>query len=168
MNCVDLYVRKYPSDPDPSRSRKKKLPLIQHIVESWQYKLTEQQRKLQYGAFIYIKMTLEKKLQPTLLWMTHINMSQFDNYTLDFPLKKIVNKKYSQRLHCVVIHSFHVRTVFTRRKKCLTSQAAMLFNVFHALWVPLFSISLAFLKKAKKKNCERAKKQISDRTKDFL
>ena len=24
MNCVDLYVRKYPSDPDPSRSRKKK------------------------------------------------------------------------------------------------------------------------------------------------
>ena len=23
MNCVDLYVRKYPSDPDPSRSRKK-------------------------------------------------------------------------------------------------------------------------------------------------
>ena len=22
MNCVDLYVRKYPSDPDPSRSRK--------------------------------------------------------------------------------------------------------------------------------------------------
>ena len=88
MNCVDLYVRKYPSDPDPSRSRKKKLPLIQHIVESWQYKLTEQQRKLQYVAFIYIKMTLEKKLQPTLLWMTHINMSQFDNYTLDFPLKK--------------------------------------------------------------------------------
>ena len=100
MNCVDLYVRKYPSDPDPSRSRKKqkKLPLIKHIVESWQYKLTEQQRKLQYGAFIYIKMTLEKKLQPTLLWMTHINMSQFDNYTLDFPLKKVVNKKYSQRL----------------------------------------------------------------------
>ena len=36
----------------------------------------------------------------------------------------------------------------------------MLFNVFHALWVQLFSISLAFLKKAKKKNCERAKKQI--------
>ena len=98
MNCVDLYLRKYPSDPDPSRSRKKKLPLIQHIVESWQYKLTEQQRKLQYGAFIDIKMTLEKKLQPTLLWMTHINMNQFDNYTLDFPLKKIVNKKYSQRL----------------------------------------------------------------------
>ena len=23
MNCVDLYVRKYPSDPDPSRNRKK-------------------------------------------------------------------------------------------------------------------------------------------------
>ena len=137
-------------------------------MESWQYKLTEQQRKLQYGAFIYIKMTLEKKLQPTLLWMTHINMSQFDNYTLDFPLKKIVNKKYSQRLHCIVIHSFHVRTVFTRRKKCLTSQAAMSFNVFQALWVPLFSIFLAFLKKAKKKNCERARKQISDRTKDFF
>ena len=51
MNCVDLYVRKYPSDPDPSRSRKKKLPLIQHIVESWQYKLTEQQRQTSVRSF---------------------------------------------------------------------------------------------------------------------
>ena len=47
MNCIDLYVRKYPSDPDPSRSRKKKLPLIQHIVESWQYKLTAMKTSVQ-------------------------------------------------------------------------------------------------------------------------
>ena len=47
MNCVDLYVRKYPSDPDPSRSRKKKLPLIQHIVEPWQYKLTAMKTSVQ-------------------------------------------------------------------------------------------------------------------------
>ena len=44
----------------------------------------------------------------------------------------------------------------------------MLFNISHALLVQLFSISLAFLKKEKKKKFERARKQISDRAKDFL
>ena len=47
MNCVDLYVRKYPSDPDPSRSRKKKLPLKKNNVESWQYKLTAMKTSVQ-------------------------------------------------------------------------------------------------------------------------
>ena len=63
-------------------------------------------------------MTLEEKLWPTLLWMTHINMSQFDHYTLSFPLKKINIKNIVRDCHYVVIHSFHdVRSVFTRRKE---------------------------------------------------
>ena len=68
------------------------------------------------------------------------------------PLEKSKNQNIVRDCHYVVIYSFHdVRTVFTRSKKCLTSQDTMLFNISHALLVQLFSISLAFLKKAKKK-----------------
>ena len=96
-------------------------------------------------------MTLEEKLWPTLLWMTHINMSQFDHYTLSFPLKKINIKNIVRDCHYVVIHSFHdVRTVFT----CPAGSV-----VLHLL---------GLFKESKEKNFERARKQISDRAKDFL
>ena len=67
------------------------------------------------------------------------------------PLEKSKNQNIVRDCHYVVIHSFHVRTVFTRSKKCLTSQDTMLFNISHTRLVQLFSISLAFLKEANTK-----------------
>ena len=67
------------------------------------------------------------------------------------PLEKSKNQNIVRDCHYVVIHSFHdVRTVFT----CPAGSV-----VLHLL---------GLFKESKEKNCERAKKQISDRTKDFL
>ena len=114
-------------------------------------------------------MTLEEKLWPTLLWMTHINMSQFDNCNLSFPLKKINIKNIVRDCHYVVIHSFHdVRSVFTRRKEMSYLPRH---HVVQYLPCPAGSVVLHLLglfKESKEKNFERARKQISDRAKDFL